>query len=111
MEIAPENGRSRFVHFENGARDVWDISLIDEDGPALLIEGEGDSFACAPWADGELDEAQDSALPYAPVCDWSIFVRNPVSGNRTTREAVAEFLRENIAFGDSIVNLIKGAFF
>lgn len=32
LEIAPEGSRSSFVHFENGARDVWDISLIDEDG-------------------------------------------------------------------------------
>ncbi len=111
LEITPANGRSRFAHFENAAPDIWDISLIDEDGPALLIEGDGDSFACAPWDDGELAEAQDSSLPFAPVCDWSIFVRNPVSGNRTTREAVAEFLRDNVVFGESIVNLIKGAFF
>ncbi|WP_224815406.1 hypothetical protein [Hasllibacter sp. MH4015] len=111
LEITPEGGRSRFVHFENGAPDVWNISLIEEDGPALLIEGDGDSFACAPWDDGELEEAQESSLPFAPVCDWSLFVRNPVSGNRTTREAVAEFLRDNVIFGESIVNLIKGAFF
>ncbi|QXT41191.1 hypothetical protein KYE46_08275 [Gymnodinialimonas ceratoperidinii] len=111
LETTPAGGRSRFVHFENGDPETWEISLIDEDGPALLIEGEGDSFACAPWADGELEEAQASSLPYAPVCDWSLFVRNPVTGNRTTREAVAEFLRENVIFGESIVNLIKGAFF
>lgn len=111
LEITPAGGRSSFAHFENGAPDTWDVSLIDEDGPALLIEGEGDSFACAPWSDGELEEAQSSALPFAPVCDWSLFVRNPVSGNRTTREAVAEFLRDNVVFGESIVNLIKGAFF
>lgn len=111
LETTPEGGRSSFVHFENGDPDTWDISLVDDGGPALLIDGEGDSFACAPWEDGELEEAQASSLPYAPVCDWSLFVRNPVTGNRTTREAVAEFLRENVIFGESIVNLIKGAFF
>lgn len=112
LEMTPEGGRSSFVHFENGDPETWNISLVEDDfGPALFIEGEGDSFACAPWEDGELDEAQDSSLPFAPVCDWSIFVRNPVTGNRTTREAVAEFLRENVIFGESIVNLIKGAFF
>lgn len=111
LEVTPAGERSRFVHFENADRLTWDISLVDEGGPALLIEGEGDSFACAPWEDGELEEAQQSSLPYAPVCDWSLFVRNPVTGNRTTREAVAEFLRDNVIFGESIVNLIKGAFF
>ncbi len=111
LEITPQGGGSRFVHFENADPSTWDVSLIDEDGPALLLEADGDGFACAPWDDGELDEAQQSSLPFAPVCDWSLFVRNPVAGNRTTREAVAEFLRNNIVFGESIVNLIKGAFF
>ena len=111
LEVTPPNGRTVFSHFENADRGVWDVTLIDEDGPALLIEGEGDSFACAPWDDGELTEARESGLPYAPVCDWTLFLRNPVSGNRTTREAVAEFLRDNVVFGDSLVNLIKGAFF
>ncbi len=111
LEIAPQGERSRFVHFENAESATWAVSLIDEDGPALLLETDGDSFACSPWDDGELEEAQQSSLPFAPVCDWSLFVRNPVSGSRTTREAVAEFLRDNVIFGESIVNLIKGAFF
>lgn len=111
LEVAPAGGRSTYYHFENAAREIWQISLTEEDGPALLIEGEGDSFVCAPWEDGELDEARASDLPFAPICDWSLFVRNPSSGSRTTREAVAEFLRENIIFGESIVDLIKGTFF
>jgi hypothetical protein len=49
--------------------------------------------------------------PTRRVCDWSMFLRNPVRGNRTTREAVSDFLRDNIVFGDSLVNLIKGAFY
>jgi hypothetical protein len=65
---------------------------------------------CSPWR-GELAEARATDLPYAPICDWSLFLRNPVQGNRTTREAVSDFLRENVVFGDSIVNLIKGAFY
>jgi hypothetical protein len=65
---------------------------------------------CTPW-DGELTEAEATGLPYAPLCDWSMFLRNPVQGNRTTREAVSDFLRDNIVFGDSLVNLIKGAFY
>ncbi len=71
LRITPEGGRPRIVHFENADPLTWDISLVDEGGPALLIEGEGDSFACAPWDDGELEEAQGSPLPYAPVCDWT----------------------------------------
>lgn len=110
LQVAPENGRSRAYHLENSDPELWSVSLDESNGVELLIEGDGDSLRCAPW-DGELAAARDTDLPYAPICDWSLYLRNPVSGNRTTREAVAEFLRDNVLFGDSIVNLIKGAFF
>ncbi len=110
LEVAPENGRSRSYHLENADPEVWQIALNDASGPTLLIEGNGEMRDCTPWT-GELAEARDTGLPYAPICDWSFYLRNEVSGNRTTREAVAEFLRDNVLFGDSIVNLIKGAFF
>jgi len=110
LEVAPENGRAQAYHLENADAELWSISLDDTAGPTLVIEGDGDHRTCTPW-DGELADARDSDLPFAPICDWSVYLRNPVSGNRTTREAVAEFLRDNVLFGDSIVNLIKGAFF
>lgn len=110
LEVVRPGGQSRFYHLENANADTWSISLDDTDGPAMMIEGDGDARACAPWGDA-LSHAVDSGLPFAPLCDWNIYLRNAVTGNRTTREAVAEFLRENVLFGDSIVNLIKGAFF
>ncbi|MCZ7675864.1 MAG: hypothetical protein M5U35_08320 [Roseovarius sp.] len=33
------------------------------------------------------------------------------AGARSSREAVSQFLRDNVAFGDDIVNLIKGSFY
>ena len=80
LEITPQNGRSVFAHFENADRATWTVSLIEEDGPALLIEGDGDSFACAPWSDGELDEARATGLPYAPICDWTTVRAQPRLG-------------------------------
>lgn len=110
LEVEPEAGRTRTYHLENADPAVWTIGLDDTAGAALVIEGDGDARFCRPWGDA-LTQARESGLPYAPLCDWSLYLRNPVSGNRTTREAVAEFLRDNVLFGDSIVNLIKGAFF
>ncbi|MCU4653403.1 hypothetical protein N8I71_11200 [Roseibacterium sp. SDUM158016] len=112
LEVAPAGGRSAFYHLENADADLWQVSLAEtENGPRLRLEDDlGDVVLCDPWA-GELAEARATGLPYAPVCDWSLFLRNPVQGNRTTREAVSDFLRENVIFGDSIVNLIKGAFY
>jgi hypothetical protein len=90
---------------------LWQVSLADDGGPAIRLEDDtGDVILCTPW-DGELTDAEATGLPYAPLCDWSMFLRNPVQGNRTTREAVSDFLRDNIVFGDSLVNLIKGAFY
>ena len=111
LEVAPPSGRAASYHLEAAGPDVTAISLAGDDGPALRIDRNGEGGDCAPWADGSLEEARASDLPFAPICDWALFVRNPVRGNRTTREAVSQFLRDNVIFGDSIVNLIKGAFY
>ncbi len=110
LEITPPSGRSVFYHLENADPETWEFGLSQGDDPALLVVDGGDVEECRPWQ-GELDEARESSLPYAPICDWSAYLRNRVSGNRSSREAVSDFLRDNILFGDSIVNLIKGAFF
>ena len=111
LEIAPVSGPVVTVHLESGDAQGTQLSLADGDRPALRIERDGAVTDCRPWGDGTLAEARESDLPFAPICDWALFVRNPVRGNRTTREAVAQFLRDNVIFGDSIVNLIKGAFY
>lgn len=110
LEITPQGGRTRAYHLENADPDLWTVSLDDASGVELILDSDEATLACTPW-DGELAEARDTGLPYAPICDWSLYLRNPVTGNRTTREAVAEFLRDNVVFGESIVNLIKGTFF
>lgn len=109
LEVTETNGRTRSYHLQNADADNWTIALSDE--AEILLDGPDDAFACTPWADDELADAVSSDLPYAPICDWQVFVRNAVSGNRSSREAVADFLRDNVFFGDSIVNLIKGAFY
>ena len=111
IEIAPPSGRARSYHLENADPAATQLSLGTGDAPALLIDTDGVQTTCAPWSDDSLQAAADLDLPFAPICDWALFVRNPVQGNRTTREAVSQFLRDNIVFGDQIVNLIKGAFF
>lgn len=112
LEVVAPGGAVTSYHLENADPGVWQVSLSDDGGaPAIRLEDDlGDVVLCAPWT-GDLAEARATGLPYAPLCDWGLFLRNPVDGNRTTREAVSDFLRENVIFGDSIVNLIKGAFY
>ena len=114
LRVQEAGARPVFYHLENTAPDTWQFGLGgDGDSPYLVISGDGDSEECAPWLGrtSELEAAADTGLPYAAICDGRIYLRNRVSGSRSSREAIADFLRENVIFGDSIVNLIKGTFY
>lgn len=103
-----ETGEGRAAqswHLENAAPELFTVSL-GEDGRALVIESEAGTVTCTPW-DGALAEARSSGLPYAPLCEQRLFLRNRGSGSRTTREAVTEFLRGYVPFGENLINLIK----
>jgi len=104
---------TKAYHLENADPDTWQISLAGGADAALVIEGDGETITCEPWNGdySELDEAADQPLPFAPICGGRIYLRNKVRGSRTNREAMADFLRNNVVFGDSIVNLIKGSFY
>ncbi|WP_397542654.1 hypothetical protein [Roseovarius salis] len=106
-------GQSRTYHLELTDPAETTLSLRAGDVPALIFERDGVTERCTPWAGrtSELAQARESRLPFAPVCNKQAFVRNEVRGSRTSREAVAEFLRDNVVFGESIVGLIKGSFY
>lgn len=97
---------ARAWHLENAAPSVFTVALGTGESPALEITSEAGRSECRPW-EGALAEAERTNLPYAPICDQQLFVRNRVSGGRTTREAMAEFLRGYVPFGESILTLIK----
>ena len=108
-------GRSRGTtyHLEITDPDDTTLALTTGDTPALVFERFGAVTHCTPWdgRDPELARAAASRLPYVPICEDRAFLRNKVDGSRTTREAVAEFLRDNVVFGESIVGMIKGSFY
>ncbi|MEJ1999768.1 MAG: hypothetical protein P8X77_00010 [Maritimibacter sp.] len=113
LQSIPMQGRMQSWHFENADANTWHVNLDHGADPALVISGNGDSYSCRPWQgdSSELAEAASSGLPYAPVCGGRLYLRNRVSGSKTNREAVSDFLRKNVIFGDKLVNLIKGTFF
>lgn len=110
LDVTSTDGSTLSYHLENAEPGNWRLTLTDETEPALHISGGGEDYVCRPWQ-GELAQARESGLAFAPVCNWYLFLRNRVSGGRTNREAVAEFLRTNVPFGDNLVNLIKGTFY
>lgn len=113
LETVSAAGANQSWHFENANANLWEVSLTNPGQPALLIEGNGESHTCRPWTGEvtELSAAANSGLPYAPVCGARLYLRNNVQGSKTNREAVSDFLRNNVVFGDKLVNLIKGTFF
>ncbi|MGP6085458.1 hypothetical protein [Antarctobacter jejuensis] len=106
-------GSTRQFHLELADPENTTLSLSSGPEPELVVQGEAGEYRCAPWSgrSPELDEAQYRGLPYAPLCEERVFLRNQVKGNSTNREAVAEFLRDHVVFGESIVGLIKGTFY
>ncbi|HBZ45680.1 MAG TPA: hypothetical protein DEO85_16880 [Maritimibacter sp.] len=114
LEFRPAQGLPvQTYHLENADAAVWTLSLNDADAPAIMVSGNGGEVACRPWdgAPSALQVASQSGLPYAPMCNGAVYLRNEVAGSRTNREAVSDFLRDHVVFGDKLVNLIKGAFF
>ena len=116
VERTPPAGswsRAESWHLENADPDRWTVSLDAGEAPALIISGDDQTVRCAPWDEGSggFETAARTGLPYAPICGQTLYLRNAVSGNKTNREAVSDFLRDNVIFGDSLVNLIKGSFY
>jgi len=109
----PASPRIESYHLELSDPAHTALSLADGETPALVFARDGREARCTPWqgSASALDRATRSGLPYAPICDGRAFVRNEVRGSRTSREAVAEFLRDNVVFGESLVDLIKGSFY
>lgn len=101
---------ARSWHLENAAPEMFTIALEEGNAPTLVITSDNGRNTCRPW-EGELQDAADSGLPYAPICDRQIYLRNRGSGSRSAREAMAEFLRGYVPFGESLITLIKGTLY
>lgn len=114
LEVRSPGAReARAYHLENPAPQKWRVALSDGDDPALRIGTGDDIVRCAPWdgAPPALETARATGLAYAPVCDNRLLLRNTVTGSRTSREATAEFLRDNVWLGENIVGAIKDMFY
>jgi hypothetical protein len=101
------------LHLENPAPHEQRLSLVDGESGGLLITGPSGSFVCDLWSGdpSALAWTRASSLPYAPLCDGRLYLRNPVAGHRTELERVAEFLRDRVRGGESIVGFVRDHFF
>lgn len=109
MLFTGEGRRQESWHLENIAPELFTVSL-GEDGRNLVIESEADTVTCAPW-ESELPEARGQRLPYVPICEGRLFLRNQGSGSRTMRESVTDFLRSYVPFGEDLITLVKNTLY
>lgn len=68
------------------------------------------SIARAPGPNS-LEAARRSGLPYAPLCDGRLYLRNPTVGRASTLEKVTGFLRDHVWGGEQIVSFVKDEFY
>jgi hypothetical protein len=97
-------------HLENPQPARQRPRLAEEQADAVRITGLTGSEPCELWSRGgrsALDEAAHSGLPYAPVCGARLYLRNPVTGHRTSLERITDFLRDHVYGGEEIISFVK----
>jgi hypothetical protein len=103
------DGRATY-HLQNPDRREQRIRLA----PNGLVVTAGDrAFACDLWLESpsSLEQAGASGLPYAPLCDGRLYVRNSVAGRRTDLERATDFLRDHVWGGEAIVGFVRDHLF
>ena len=98
-------------HLENADPAHQHIALDTGLPGRMLITASSGSASCILWPGPALDRAARSKLPYAPLCDARLYLRNTVPGNRSTLEATTEFLRDHVWGGERIVGFVKREFY
>jgi hypothetical protein len=101
-------------HLENPYPRTQFVSLDPSFEQGVLLSIANASTRCALWTGNgptELERAKRSGLPFAPLCDDRLYLRNVVSGTYTKIELITNFLRDRVWGGDQIVGFVRKHFF
>ena len=108
---APGSRAAVAYHLENAAPSRQHIGLDPAQPGQLNIMTDDGTAHCTLWPGGPLELARRSKLPYAPLCESRLYLRNAVYGNRSTLEATTEFLRDHVWRGEQIVGFVRREFY
>ncbi len=103
-----------WYHLENAQPDRQRIVLDAAYPQGLRIDLDGQRLECLLWNDANdspLVRARRSGLPYAPLCNGRIYLRNRVAGTYTNLERVTQFLRDHVWQGEQIVGFVRNEMF
>lgn len=110
----PGASKPTSYHLENPLPRTQTLILADDRPYGIRISAGGRDWDCVLWPDGKataLQQAQRSDLPYAPLCEDRLYLRNPVAGAYTHLERVTNFLRDHVWGGERIVGFVRNEFF
>src|SRR6516164_1948245 len=105
LTVVRKDGSEASYHLENPQPRAQTL-LLDPSDPASVELLEGDAHHPCKLlpddANSPLLEASKSHVPYAPLCEGRLYLRNPVKGHLTRLEAQAEFVRNQVWGGEKI---------
>lgn len=100
-------GKPARYHLESPRQQA--LRLLPAEAGTLRLAGTG-GFSCTMQIDGKhgaLTESAASDLPYAPLCDGALYMRNPVTGHATSLERATDFLRDHVWGGERVITFVK----
>ncbi|MEN8175370.1 MAG: hypothetical protein ABFS23_06385 [Pseudomonadota bacterium] len=98
-------------HLENPDPRRQQVRLAEDFRQGLVIKTDDGQTRCDLWSGDSLEQARRTGLPFAPLCNARLFLRNPTTGRRSRLESLTEFLRDNVWGGEEIVGFVKRGFF
>lgn len=97
------SAQAESYHIENPQPQVQSVAL-NRDGVTIQVEDR--SIDCSLWPSA-LEQARRSGLPYAPLCEDRLYLRNAVAGTYTRLERITNLLRDHVWGGDRIVGFVR----
>ncbi|HUI59054.1 MAG TPA: hypothetical protein VLX90_02460, partial [Steroidobacteraceae bacterium] len=111
LELEWSDTRQRAIyHLENPDRRGTQVALGEPQDSGLLLESGQGSSRCELWGQAEqspLEKARHTGLPFSPLCNDRLYLRNVVSGAYTPLERITDFLRDHVWGGDRIVTFVR----
>ena len=101
-----DEGR-RSYHLENSDATGQLVHLNEAGFTIVGASGQPTPCDLTSGKPNALERAVATGLPYAPLCEGHLYLRNRVAGHYTDLERMTDFLRENVWNGDEIVGFVK----
>lgn len=105
LKVAWQGGSESSYHLENSEPRSRKLTLDSKYPLGIeILEGKT-QYQCNLFGNGSLEQARNSQLIYAPLCDNRLFLRNPDKGRRTSLEAAAEVFRNRVWGGEKVITV------